>query len=841
MVFLAKSSMSKHHWKISILVVLIVSSGYLFADWYHGMPEDVEKHFVGRQSCIECHQTQAALFHGSDHDLAMDVANEQTVLADFNDQTIEHYGIESRMYRDGSKFMVHTEGPTGQMQDFEVKYVFGIRPLQQYMVELERPKDAKPNEIGRVQVLRISWDTEAKQWFYLRPPDVDEKLDPDDPLHWTGITQNWNASCAVCHSTDLKKNFSPLTNEYHTTFSEIDVSCEACHGEGSLHVELANQNSLFWDRKHHYGLAKLKTESNVPQVESCAPCHSRRTPVDDSFRPGCNFDDYYATQLLTDPIYHADGQIRDEDYVYGSFIQSKMYHEGIRCTDCHDAHSAKVRFDNNLLCTSCHQHPSGKYDSPAHHHHQPGTPGASCIECHMPATTYMMVDPRRDHSFRVPRPDLSVRFGTPNACTACHLSDAKLTPNSDRKPLTQYLDWIIAAESGDQEVGAELDRIDSLMTESFDKWYPVNTSEPRSRYYEQLAMGRSDDEAAVPTLNELATDERAPAIFRASALAVLMGDSDPESLTTAIEAFNDSSPKVIVAALMRVDMEIARLADRQRYGNADEVDREQIKRLAREVAPLLTHPSRRVRIDAARVFVGLPNDVRQNDVEPDRRKAFELALEEYKRSLYIDGDRAGNHMMLGGLHEMLGDPARAKDDYRAAMTVEPNLAGPRSNLAALLEADANRLNSELRQSPSGGGIAVGEMRSKLKQIQSIGRQIARIRAEEHELLRKDIVRSHGLPDTHGLHYRFAMSSYVQRELESTEKHLLEAHRQQPDNQMYLMGLATYYIHVEKPDVALQYIDQLTKLDAQHPGYQALANQAKQMMKNAGDASDSTDQ
>ncbi len=817
---------------LSVLFVLVAIAivGYLLADWYQGVPLDVESHFVGRESCVECHQTQAALFHGSDHDLAMDLATDESVLANFDDQQIEHYGITSRMFRDGSRFMVSTEGRTGEMEDFEVKYVFGVRPLQQYMVELDRPADAKPNEIGRVQVLRISWDTNSQKWFHLDPPDVREKLEPNDPLHWTGITQNWNASCADCHSTDLKKNFNALSNEYRTTFSEIDVSCEACHGPGSLHVDLANQKSPFWDRNHQFGLAKLKTESNLPQIETCAPCHSRRVTVDDKFQPGCNFDDYYATQLLANRIYHADGQIRDEDYVYGSFIQSKMYHNGIRCSDCHDPHSAKVKFNDNQLCTSCHQHPAGKYDTPNHHHHEPGTPGASCVECHMPATTYMELDARRDHSLRVPRPDLSVRFGTPNACTGCHIDESKLATNEKRRPLKQYLDWIMLAEEGDVGIKSELERVNQAMFVAAQEWYPEDQSPAKSEYYEQLTIGRSTDAARVPTLVDLSNDRKAPAIFRASALNALMDDASEESLNAALKAITDPDSKVVAAAIVRLDMESIRIGGRAQYGENTAADLELLKSLTQNIASLLSHSSKRVRIEAARTFVSLPPDARQNYAEPDRQKAFQLALDEYKKSLYIENDRAVYHMMLGGLHEMMNDPDRAIDAYRAAVTVEPNLAGPRSNLATLLESKIDGFRNQLRQSQSSGGMQAGQLQGMYSQMQTLAMQVAKLRFEENGLLAVDVERSAGLPDTHGLHYRFAMSSYVQGNLELTEKHLLEAHAQQPDNPMYLMGLSTYFIHVQQPKVALKYIEPLVKMDGQHPGYRALADQAKQMIE-----------
>ncbi len=818
-----------------LLLVLILACGYVLADRYRESPEEVSASFVGRDSCVDCHQNEATLFHGSDHDLAMDIATDETVLARFDGQTIEHFGVLSKMFRDGDRFMINTEGPDGKMQDFEVKFVFGVRPLQQYMVEIDRPEDAKPNEIGRVQVLRISWDTNKGSWFYLNPPDVNEKLSPDDPLHWTGITQNWNASCASCHSTDLKKNFSPLANAYHTTFSEIDVSCEACHGPGSYHVELAERKSLFWDRNHGYGLAKLKTESNLPQIETCAPCHSRRTVVSEGFQPGCNFDDYFATQLVTDPVYHRDGQIRDEDYVYGSFIQSKMYHSGIRCTDCHDPHSTKIKFEDNRLCTSCHQHSAGKYDTINHHHHEPGTPGSNCVDCHMPATTYMMLDSRRDHSLRIPRPDLSVSLGTPNACSGCHVDSKKLVDRKSEKPLTQYLDWIIAAEEGDEVVAAELKRVDAAMVAATTKWYPEDQSPEKTKYYEQLAQGLSGGESAVPTLVAMATDQRVPAIMRASALTGLAGDSSSDSLDVSLKALKDDDPKVVSAALARLDAEIARISGRQRYSQSSLESRD-LRPIVESVAKLLDHPKRRVRIDAARVFVSVDPQSRSVYSDPQQREQFERALSELKRSLHIENDRATYHMMLGGLHEMLGDRERAKDGYRVAITVEPNLAGPRSNLAAMLDDDVQQMEQELRQTRPSGSMTpdqLQQMRARIRrqgeQMIRVSQTVERLRLEEHQLLAVDVKRAKDLQDTHGLHYRYAMSCFVQDDIESTETHLLEAYKQLSDNPTYQMGLATYYIHVENGEEAMTYVKQLLKSDPRHPGYQSLRDAANQLI------------
>jgi nitrate/TMAO reductase-like tetraheme cytochrome c subunit len=244
------------------------------ADWYRAEQPAALTHakYVGRTSCIECHQQQAHAYAGSDHDRAMEPATDETVLGDFNNVTFTRFDEHTRFFRDGKKFMVNAEGPDGKYHDYEILWTFGVRPLQQYMVKF-------PD--GRVQVLRVSWDVKKKQWFYVAPPDAEEeRLHPDDPLHWTGMAQNWNTMCAECHSTDYHKNYHLDSNTYTSEFNEIDVSCEACHGPGSLHVELARSKSLFWDRNVGFGLTNvLKNAANVRQVETCAPCHSRRTMI----------------------------------------------------------------------------------------------------------------------------------------------------------------------------------------------------------------------------------------------------------------------------------------------------------------------------------------------------------------------------------------------------------------------------------------------------------------------------------------------------------------------------------------------------------------------------------
>lgn len=733
--------------RVIALVVLACSflgvAGWLLADWYYAIPPEAKATYVGRKSCVECHQQQYDQWHGSPHDKAMDLATADTVLGNFNDAKLEHYGLESRMFQQDGKYFIHTEGHDGKLADFEVKYVFGVEPLQQYMVETSRPKDAKADEIGNVQVLPFAWDTTRNQWFYLDPPDVHDQLAPNDRLHWTGTAANWNRMCADCHSTNLQKNYDPAAREYHTTYTDIDVSCEACHGPGSLHVELANKTSPFWDRKRGYALAKLKGDDPHTQVETCAKCHIRRArTVAPNHVAGEPLYDYLANELIREDSYHADGQPLDEVYVFGSFIQSKMYHKGVRCTDCHDAHSTKVKFDDNRLCTNCHlanAHTAGKYDTPAHHHHEPNSAGALCVNCHMPHTTYMEVDARRDHSLRVPRPDLSVTLGTPNACTGCHIDAKKLSEagrnaiahSHTREPLKDYASWLAAGRSAKdmaarQEVRTEIDRLNTWARDNTRKWYgeksesvPHWATALASAWKQVPADQQQAHQAKVETeLLAVAQNATFPAMARASAIAHLAPFQTEQTDKVMRAALDDKDPLVRFAALDFFDRQIATLVQSIRQGDLEaeqisaamqqmrasnpqtsmvlrqrleEVMRQtaqasaMLEALAKTPAQLLHDSSRLVRGEAGRVLAAVPGKL----LTAEQRAQRKQAIAEYLAGIEADNDWAVSHLNRALVFERLAAKPEefdaAIDAYRLASHVEPDVVGPRSNLAELLE------------------------------------------------------------------------------------------------------------------------------------------------------------
>ncbi|MDX1925040.1 MAG: multiheme c-type cytochrome [Pirellulaceae bacterium] len=743
--------------------------------------------YVGQASCIKCHAKESEKWSNSHHDLAMQTATDETVLANFNNASLTHHGITSRMFRDGTKFIVNTEGPDGSMQDFEVKYVFGVDPLQQYMVEfptsgqtlgsptlnkVKKSTASKP-ELPRVQVLRLSWDTRKKEWFHLDPPDVKEKLAPTDDLHWTGIAQRWNNMCAECHSTDYQKKFNDDRGDYHSTFVEIDVSCEACHGPGSVHLELASKWAPGWNRARGYGLANLKLTAEN-QIQACAPCHSRRNVVKAGMKAGENYYDYYSNQLLTAGIYYPDGQVLDEDYVHGSFIQSKMYHKGIRCTDCHDPHTAKLKHDGNQLCTSCHQHPTAKYDSVAHHFHKIDSEGAKCVNCHMPTTTYMEVHARRDHSLRIPRPDLSLQIDVPNACTGCHLKLENVSAEK-RDSLKLYQDWMLAARDGDAEVKAELDRANRYCDEACDKWY----GEARRRdehFGTAIAAGQRNAPEAVELLQRLLSRKgfEAPAIARATALQVLSEVSPEIASTEAAKLANDEHPLVRTAAMSAV------------IGSRAPT----VAAAALEFA--LDDPVRSVRVEAARNLLDLPQDTWSQT----SGSKFVAALNELEQSVKFNNDRGGAHLALGIFAEQQGRNQQAIEHYQKAIAVEPSVTGPRTNLAALLE----RNLSAQRNADS-------------KATAAIKQEIERLRKEELPFLKRDVEL---LPSAAGIQYRYGLALYVDGQKELAATHLVRAAELEKTRAEFAQTAAMALEATEQWEQAIRWAKETVRLSGDAP-------------------------
>ena len=602
-----------------------------------------ELRYVGAHTCISCHQAQGMQWQDSHHAKAMQEANSQTVLADFENATFTKNGFLSRFTRKDGKYFVHTDGHAGKPADYEIRYTFGVSPLQQYLIQLPG---------GKLQALGIAWDARPKEsggqrWFDLYP---DRNLKAGDPLHWSGRDQNWNFMCASCHSTGVNKNYSLSSNTFNTKWTEINVSCEACHGPGSKHVAWMESHPSLGssDNKDESGLVQpLKAGREItwgfdsPQQRIASPhgkvaaagiesdncffCHARRQELRTAAVPGSPFLDNYLPSLIENGLYHADGQINDEVFEFGSFAQSKMYRAGVTCTNCHEAHSLKLRATDNALCVQCHR--ATDYDKPEHHHHPISSTGALCVNCHMPHKTYMGVDERRDHGFRIPRPDLTKRLGTPNACTQCHADKSA--------------EWA---------------------TNAIFQWtgkHPDTTFD----FSPGISAAWLGSAAADRLLTALSKQKGQTGIVRASALSLQSGSASKESENNIARSASDPDVLVRIGAARA----LSTLSQEKSIGIGTR---------------LLSDSVRSVRIEAARALAGTP----ENLLSPEQKSRLASAVDELIHTELVSAERPESHVNIAQIYFRLGRARDAEHELKTALRLDERFVPAMVNLADLYRA-----------------------------------------------------------------------------------------------------------------------------------------------------------
>jgi len=599
---------------------------------------DAAASFVGSQACAECHKAETAEWRSSHHALAMQSASEASVLGRFDGAAFEQGASKSVFDRKGQDYFVRTEGPDGKPAEFLVKYAFGVSPLQQYLIELPG---------GRLQALGLAWDARAaaqggQRWFDLYK---DQKLVAGDPLHWTGVNQNWNYQCAWCHVTNLKKNYDDASKSFHTEWTEIGVGCEACHGPASKHVAWARQGvarapapvglgfaialderrGVSWQMTEAGQSFRSSPRATAKEILVCAGCHARRAQFSDDPVDVARFYDAFRPALLDAPLYYADGQQREEVFEHASFLQSKMFAAGVTCSDCHDPHSGKLRASANEVCAQCHA--PKLFDRPAHHHHAQGSPGAECANCHMPTTTYMGVHERRDHSLRIPRPDRTLTLQVPNACGNCHAD----------KPA----DWAVAATKS---------------------W---SAAAPRGfqSFAEVFADADRNASGAAAALTRVAEDRNQSPLARASAIARLTRFPSRTSLELATRALSIDDPLIrlsSIAVIAQADVDTRR----------------------KTLAPLLADASRLIRMEVARALAGEA----ESGLTADERRRFESALKEYVDAQLFNAERAESHANLGALYAVQGQSDSARAEYEKALELDRTFFPAAIALAQVLHA-----------------------------------------------------------------------------------------------------------------------------------------------------------
>jgi len=557
--------------------------------------------YVGSNTCIDCHKGEFDKWQGSHHDLAMQIANDSTVLGDFNNVKAEIDGVSYLFFKKNEEFFVNVNELDNSEKEYKVAYTFGVTPLQQYLVDFDK---------GKKQVLRVTWDVVKKKWYHQYKGDT---IEPNDWLHWTQGAQNWNTMCAECHSTNLEKKYDIEADAFYTTYSEINVACESCHGPAKDHINWATKSP------NSTNTNILKGFNQHEQLVLCAPCHARRTMLTANLEPGKNFEDQYILQTLNTEYYHGDGQIDEEDYVYGSFRQSKMYIHGVRCSDCHDPHSLKLKFDGNKLCLQCHV--PAVYNTEKHHFHAENTEASLCINCHMTGKNYMGNDFRRDHSFRIPRPDQSIAYGTPNACTGCHK-----------------------------------DKRDIWASNAIKKWY----GNKRQVHFSDALLVSSKTDISVSErqmLDRFINDVNFPNIARATVIQNLSFTNE-EQYNTLLKALNDSSALVRYNALLK----FRAFSPQIRTSMALKFVKDSIKM---------------VRIGAAQLVMDLDEDV----LDPNDNINLSSSRNELETMLFSNADFSTGRILLGDYYIQKNDINNAIKHYKMVLQKDSLLTPVYSNLA----------------------------------------------------------------------------------------------------------------------------------------------------------------
>jgi len=735
----------------TIIIILIIPLQFIKYYYFQdksSILNDGRPVFAGGASCIECHQLEYDLWHGSHHDRAMEVATAESVLGNFDSTVFSHNGIESIFFRKGDQFFVKTEGAEGKMEDFQVSHTFGFNPLQQYLI---------PFENGKFQCLPIAWDTEKKEWYHLFDMVYEgQDIKPDDWLYWTNLGQNWNGMCAECHSTHLRKNLNPLTMAYNTTWVDIDVNCESCHGPGSAHNEWANLPELSRPMDNNFGLViRTRDIGNRAYVDLCTRCHSRKQSLNDFDHFQSDLMDTYIPQVVDGPYYHNDGQILEEDYVYGSFVQSKMYMNDVMCNDCHNVHSLELVEQGNSLCLQCHL--SDHYDTYSHHFHkypgEEGDPvtgagkiyevgtGSECINCHMMGQYYMGIDYRRDHSFRIPRPDLTLEIGSPNACNDCH---------SD-----QTADWVM-----------------KYITE----WYGKST---KSHYGSFFARAQEADPAVLHELIRIANDDLFPEIIRATSVSLIGNYSDSAAFKAIEKLLTDPEPIV-------------------RYYAVRHLPATSIEQVKSALISLLYDPVKAVRIEAAAYLAILPRE----ELDATKRELLSDVLEEYTEAMYYTADFSPSRHNLGNLYSNRGDVNQSISNYVKAIEIDALFFPAKVNLAMIYNSTGENEKAEvlLRE-------VVSQYPDNYDIYYSLGLLLAEMGKYEESV---DWLSRAGeqLPDRARIFYNLGLIlEYLQQPSEAEEA-LLHAYELEPYNQQFIYALAQFYTNLGKQEEGRKFTDLL---------------------------------
>ena len=650
--------------------------------------------YGGSASCRECHEEEYELWKKSHHALAEREVRAQEDRPAFDPARSFRHGTQTTevAWTNGAAEVIAI-GLSGKPEVHTPQRVIGEDPLRQFLV---------PFPGGRLQVLEAAYDPRSNEWFNVYGG---EDRRPGEWGHWTGRGMNWNYMCASCHNTRLRRNYDGTSDSYHTTMAEMSVGCEACHGPLKAHNDWQQQFGK--TRQKDPTLVKL---DRTQVLDYCGWCHARRTDLTGDFKPGDRFFDRFdlVTVDRTDR-YYADGQVRDEDYEYTSFLSSRMHMRGVYCLDCHNPHSMKTLLPGNWLCLRCHggtetnapvinpvthsRHKVFGFDTngqpvnldlTTYHPKEIKETGGECVNCHMPQTVYMQRHWRHDHGFTSPDPLLTKQFGIPNACNRCHKDkDADWAVKyceewygaKMERPARRRAQVFARAQRGEPQACAEL--LAWLGKEDLPFWQAVTLGllEPYS----------AQPEAKAALLRGLEHTNVLARTLAANSLesAVLAGDTDAASALQ--KKLDDPSRSVRIAAAMalRATVDPGSQAGRELQqfldNNADEPSGQMQKGIylfAREDASgALRH------FEQAIAWDPYSAPLRQEEaVVLSALGRPQEAVEALKAACRLAPNDAESFYKLGLAYNELGDLKQTAEELATAVRLDPRHAAAWYNL-----------------------------------------------------------------------------------------------------------------------------------------------------------------
>ncbi len=578
--------------------------------------------YAGDASCKTCHAPEFEKWAGSHHALAERPLSDALDKAAFEPAKTFSHGTQqsTAQFKNGSAEVVAL-GFNNETKAYPVERVIGHDPLRQFLVQ---------GAGGRLHTLEATWDPHKSEWFNVYG---NEDRKPGEWGHWTGRGMVWNTMCASCHNTRVRKNYDNATDSFRTTMAHQTVSCEACHGPMKQHAESAKQGTY----KSQATKPKLSRDQ---MLDTCAMCHARRSELTGDFKPGDNFFDHHNLSIVDQSdLFYPDGQIRDEDYEFTSFLSSRMHAAGVRCVDCHDPHNGKRILPGNQLCMRCHTQggfPNAPVIVPeAHTFHLPESTGSQCVNCHMPQTTYMQRHPRHDHGFTIPDPLLTKQFNIPNACNKCHQD--------------KDTDWSLAA---------------------VDKWFGDKMNRRTRQRATVLAKARRGDDDARDGLIALLKGDDTPS-WKASASLLLERWLGNEAVQETLQAqLQHPHPMVRASAV-------------QSLGPLSEAN---VGSVRSKLEPMLDDPVRNVRVAAAWAL-------------RDHLNLNSQAGRELQHMLELNADQPSGQMQLGQFAYAQHNLPQAIEHMQRAVTWDPNSPPFRRDLAMMhnLAGDAKSSLKELQE------------------------------------------------------------------------------------------------------------------------------------------------